>query len=320
MYKLSAVYLACTYQNSYAFRDSSAVSRGLNMKYILIACTIVCGLLSGCATNTIQRNAMESFGLATERVGRMSESEFLSMRSEVIKMNSLLVLLDRSKNTDNWTYDESARAETTAMHVAASKSLRMYGDLLIRLAADDRTEMVRRSARVFLDNITETLGPELTLAQEEAVQNVTLGLDARWTARRKSETIKGVVLAFADAVTSLTNRLQADFSLDESSSYLKAYANTAMKLKIVSSTIIDAQDKYSLSERNKAVKAFVLAQESLVRSQSIGARIHEGMATLQKANAHVASAVLDDSYALQEIRDYGKQIQKISTMQLVLSR
>ena len=291
------------------------------MKYMLIACITVCAFISGCATNATQRNAMESFGLATERVGRMSESEFLSMRSEVIEMNSLLVLLDRSKNTDNWTYDESALAETTAMRVAACKSLRMYGDLLIRLAADDRTEMIRRSARVFLDNITETLGPELTRAQEEAVQNVTLGLDAPWTARRKTETIKGIILAFADSVTSLTNKLLADFSLDESSpSYLQTYADTAMKLEIISSAIIDTQDKYSLLERNKAVKAFVLAQESRVRVHAIGARIHEAMATLQKANAHVASAVQDDSYDLQEIREYGKQIQKISTMQQVLSR
>jgi len=290
------------------------------MKYMLIACITVCAFLSGCATNAMQRNAMESFGLATERVGRMSESEFLSMRSEIIKMNSLLVLLDRSKNTDNWTYDESAFAETTAKRVAACRSLRMYGDLLIRLAADDRTEMVRRSARVFLDNITETLGPELTRAQEEAVQNVTLGLDVRWTARRKSETIRGIVLAFADAVTSLTNRLLADFSLNESfPSALQAYADTARKLKITSSAIIDAQDNYSLFERDKAVKAFVLAQESRVRAQAIGTRMHEGMATLQKANAHVASAVQDDSYDLQKIREYGKQIQKISTMQLVLS-
>jgi len=290
------------------------------MKYILIACITVCAFLSGCATNATQRNAMESFGLATERVGRMSESEFLSMRSEVIEMNSLLVLLDRSKNTDNWAYDESALAETTAMRVAACKSLRMYGDLLIRLAADDRTEMVRRSARVFLDNITETLGPELTRAQEEAVQNVTLGLDASWTARRKSETIKGIVLAFADSITSLTNRLLADFSLDESSpSYLQAYADTAMKLEIISSAFIDTQDTYTLLERKEAVKAYVLAQESRIRVHAIGARIHEAMAILQKANAHVASAVQDDSYDLQEIREYGKQIQRISTMQLVLS-
>ena len=142
------------------------------MRCILIACTIFCTFLSGCATNTLQRNALESFGLATERVGRMSESEFLSMRDEVIEMNSLLVILDNSKSAGNRDYDEPTRAETTAKRVAACKSLRMYGDLLMRLAADDRTEMVRRSARVFLDNITETLGPELTLAQEEAVHNV----------------------------------------------------------------------------------------------------------------------------------------------------
>jgi len=291
------------------------------MRCILIACTIFCTFLSGCATNTLQRNALESFGLATERVGRMSESEFLSMRDEVIEMNSLLVILDNSKSAGNRDYDEPTRAETTAKRVAACKSLRMYGDLLMRLAADDRTEMVRRSARVFLDNITETLGPELTLAQEEAVHNVAVGLDAHWTPSRKSETIQGIVLAFADAVTLLANRLLADFSLDESAaSLLKAYADTATELEIISSAIIDAKDRHPLEKRDRAVKAFVLAQESLARAEAIGARIHEAMAALQKANAHVASAVRDNSYDLREIREYGKQIQKIGTMQQVLSR
>lgn len=291
------------------------------MKYMLIACTIFCAFLSGCATNTLQRNALESFGLATERVGRMSESEFLSMRGEVIEMNSLLVILDNSKSAGNRGYDEPALAETTAARIAACKSLRMYGDLLIRLAADDRTEMVRRSARVFLDNISETLGPELTLAQEEAVHNVAVGLDARWTPSRKSATIQGIVLAFADAVTLLANRLLADFSLDDSTaSFLKAYADTARELEIISSAIIDAKDRHPLEKRDKAVKAFVLAKESQVRAEAIGARIHEAMAALQKANAHVASAVRDNSYDLREIREYGKQIQKIGTMQQVLSR
>ena len=303
------------------FKTSIHDSRDFNMKHILIACAFFCTLLSGCATNALQRNALESFGLATERVGRMSESEFLSMRGEIIEMNSLLLILDNSKNAESRTYDEPALADTTAMRVAACKSLRMYGDLLMRLAADDRTEMVRKAARVFLDNITETLGPDLTLAQEEAVQNVALGLDARWTARKKSETIQGVVMAFADALTILSGRLLADFSLDESStSLLKAYADTAKELKTLSAAIIDAGDRETLDKRNKAVKAFVLAQKALARAEAMGARIHEAMATLQKANAHVAAAIQDDSYDLREIRKYGKQIQKIGTMQQVLSR
>ncbi|SFK38702.1 hypothetical protein SAMN04488082_12232 [Desulfomicrobium apsheronum] len=303
------------------FKTATHDSRDFNMKYILIACAFFCAILSGCATNTLQRNALENFGLATERVGRMSESEFLSMRDEIIEMNSLLMILDNSKNAESRVYDEPALAETTAMRVAACKSLRMYGDLLMRLAADDRTGMVRKSARVFLDNITETLGPDLTLAQEEAVQNVALGLDARWTAQKKSETIQDVVLAFADALTILAGRLLADFSLDEpSTSHLKAYADTARELKTLSSDIIDAGDAEPLSKRNKAVKAFVLAQKALVRAEAMGARIHEAMTTLQKANAHVAAAIQDNSYDLREIREYGKQIQKISTMQQVLSR
>lgn len=291
------------------------------MKHLLCASIILCAFLSGCATTTTQRNVMESFGLATERVGRMSESEFLSMRGEVIEMNSLIMVLDRTKGAHSQGHNEPAHAEATADRVAASKALRMYGDLLMRLAADDRTEMVRRSARVFLDNIAETLGPEVSVEQEEALQRVAQGLSARWASSKKAETARAVVLAFEGAVTTLTTRLMADFSVEESStSYLKTYTDTARELKTRASAVIDAGDKVDLQERDKAVQALLLAQKSLLRAEAIGARIHECMATLQQANAHVASAVRNDSYDLLQIREYGKQIQKIGTMQQVLSR
>jgi hypothetical protein len=154
------------------------------MKFLLCATVIMSAFLCGCAATTTQRNAMESFGLATERVGRISESEYLSMRSEIIHMNALIVVLDKTHNARDRVHDEAAQAEATADRVAASKALRMNGDLLMRLAADDPTEMVRRSDRVFLVNITETLGPEITIEQEEALQNVAPGLSARWIARR----------------------------------------------------------------------------------------------------------------------------------------
>jgi hypothetical protein len=99
-------------------------------------------------------------------------------------MNALIVVLDKTHNARDRVHDEAAQAEATADRVAASKALRMNGDLLMRLAADDPTEMVRRSDRVFLVNITETLGPEITIEQEEALQNVAPGLSARWIARR----------------------------------------------------------------------------------------------------------------------------------------
>ena len=291
------------------------------MKSLLCAPVIMSVFLCGCAATTTQRNAMESFGLATERVGRMSENEYLSMRGDILEMNALIVVLDRARDARDRTHDEPTLAEATADRVAASKSLRMYGDLLMRLAADDRTEMVRRSARVFLDNITETLGPEITIEQEEALLNVAQGLSARWTARRKADTIRGVVLAFERAVTKLTDKLLADFSQDESSSgYLKSYAATAGELKEKASTIIDAGERFDLLERDKAVQAFVLAQKSLLRVEAVGARIRLCMDTLQLANAHVASAIHDDSYDLRQIREYEKQIQKIGTMQQVLGR
>ena len=289
------------------------------MKHVLHT-TIVIFLvvLTGCAAPGKHRDATETFGLATERIGRMGESEFVAIRSGIIRMNKFQAVMDRSATSRTIAYDEPVPAAETAKRVSASKSLRHYGDLLMRLASDDRTQFVRRAAVTFADSVGETLGGELTNAQEEAIAGVIAGLDGYWSQSRKTRTIRDVVLAFEDSVAAMADLLLTDLSLNGPNSFLGAYDATARRLQASAEIIIDGGDASGGDERKKAVDAYYLARSSRVRAQEIGARIEAGDRALKAVNAEIASGARGGDCDLALIKEYGRQIQKIENMQHVL--
>lgn len=291
------------------------------MKRLMCACLFLCIFLSGCAITAKQKDATETFGLATERVGRIGEEEFIAIRDGIIRMNEALIVLDRSKTSLGLPFDDPAQAEATALRVSTCKSLRMYGDLLMRLASDDRSQFVRRSALSFMDSVSETLGADLTVAQEQAVNDIVVGFDTYWTEKKKAKAIRDVVLAYEEVINSLADRLLADLSLHTSaSSSLRAYEAKALQLQSAAGPIIDAGSQHDLKERKKAVEAYFMAENARIRAQQIGTRIHVSILTLKKLNAEIASGLRGNSCNLQDIKEYGRQIQKISNLQQVLSR
>lgn len=288
------------------------------MKHILNASIIFLVFLTGCAATTKHRDATETFGLATERIGRMGESEFVALRSGIIRMNKFQAAMDSSATSRTIAYDDPAPAEETAKRVSASKSLRHYGDLLMRLASDDRTQFVRRAAVTFADSVGETLGGELTAAQEDAIAGVIAGLEGYWSESRKTRTIRDVVLAYEGTVAAMADLLLADLSLNGPDSFLGAYEATARRLQTSAEAILDGGASYGADQRKKAVDAYYLARGSRTRAKEIGTRIEAGIRALKAVNAEIASGARGGECDLALVKEYGRQIQKIGNMQQVL--
>ena len=288
------------------------------MKHVLYFSIVFLIFLTGCAGTAKHRDATETFGLATDRIGRMGENEFIAIRSGIIRMNKLQAVMDTAVTSRTIAYDESAPAEETAKRVSASKSLRHYGDLLMRLASDDRTQFVRRAAVTFADSVGETLGGELTAAQEEAIAGVIAGLDDYWSENRKARTIRNVVLAYEGTVIAMADLLLADLSLNGPDSFLGAYDATATRLQAAAEAIIDGGDAFGGDARKKAVDAYYLARASRIRAKEIGTRIEAGIRALKAVNAEIASGARGGEPDLALIKEYGRQIQKIGNMQQVL--
>jgi len=278
----------------------------------------LCVFSTACATLAPQRDATENFGLATERVGKMGEAEFVVIRNGIIRMNKYQVVLDSSATSRDIRYDEPADAQSVARSLSACKSLRYYGELLMRLASDDRGQFVRRSAIIFMDSVRETLGKDLTAAQEKSIDNVIREMASPWTQSRKSRSIRDVVLAYESAVNDMADRLLAELA-PGGSGCLAAYEKTALGLQKSAGSVIDAGDARDLEARKKAVEGYFVAESARIRAKQIGARIQMAIHTLKIANAEVAAGVQGRGYNLEDIKEYGRQIQTIGNMQQVIT-
>jgi len=290
------------------------------MRRIAYLCGICLFLLaSACATTAPQRDATAIFGLATDRVGRMGEDEFAVIRRGIIAMNKFQAVLDTSKTSQQLAYDAPATPEATARRISACKTLRMYGDLLMRLASDDRTQFVHRAAVVLMDSAGETFGKPLDARQQASIDYIIEGVSRIWTEKRKSESIRNVVLAFEDDVATLADRILEDFTLVGSSSgFLAAYDNAAIRLQTLADSRLDAREYRDLDERKRLVDACYMARGGRLRAAAIGRRMHSAVETFKLANNEIASGVRAGRCDPLLIKKYGRMIQQLANLKQAL--
>jgi hypothetical protein len=287
------------------------------MKHILFLCC--CLILTSCATTAPQRDATAIFGLATDRVGRMGEDEFAAIRRGIITMNKFQAVLDASKASPDLAYDAPATTLATAERVSACKTLRMYGDLLMRLASDDRTQFVHRAAVVFMDSAGESLDGPLDARQQAAIDYVIEGMARIWTERRKAESIRNVVLAFEDDMNDLADRILLDLTLDGSpSGFLAAYDDAARRLQLLADSRLDRGEFRDMNERKRIIDACYMARKGRIRAAAIGLRMHSAVATFKMANSEIVSGVRQGDCDPLLIKKYGRMIQQLANLKQVL--
>jgi hypothetical protein len=290
-----------------------------DMKYILYA--LLCILASGCATTAPQRDATEAFGLATERIGRMGEDEFVALRLGLIRLNKFQAVLDGNVKSTDLRYDGPATVAATAQRISACKTLRLYGDLLMRLASDDRTQFVRRAAISFGDSAGESLGASLNPRQQAAIDNIVDGLSRLWTERRKADSIREVVLAFRGVADAMADRILSDFVIDgPPTGFLAAYEAEARNLQARAALILDTGQFADMSERRQVLNASYTAHSARVRAVEIGLRMQTATQTFKKANAEIASGVQNGACDAERIREYGRLIQGLGNLKQILPR
>ncbi len=289
------------------------------MKTKMLACLTWLTVLSGCGLTDNQIIKTESFGMATEQVGALSESEFINIRNGIMKMNEELLILGNTPIPNNFSLDKPASAEKTAKRVAASKALKLYGEVLVNLVNEDRTANLQDAANALLTNTSAALGSDLN-GQQDLISGIIVGFGSLWVDEEKANALQAIVPAYQDAVNSLADLLLEDFSLnDDSLGYLKAYNTTAKKLKLAASTLLKTNDKLPMLERARAVQAFTLAETAINHSTELCKAGYKAIGELKMANAEFARIVSDTNYHADDIKSYAKQIQELVNMSQLLT-
>lgn len=286
----------------------------------IMACFSIVAALSGCGLSNHQIVMTQSFGSATADIGKLGEQEFVNIRNGIIEMNKELVAIDNTKTSNSLVFDKPAFAGPTARRVAASKALKLYGQLLVKLATEDRSANLQRAANGLINNTEAALGNDLSREKKEAISDIVAGLGSFWIEKKKADAAKEIIPAYQQPVNDLADLLSEDFSLDDDSlGYLKAYETTAKRLKNASMKLVNAGDKYSVLERDRAVHAFALSEMAINRSSELNRKAKKSIGALKKANDELVKAIEGRDYSIDDIKSYAKQIQELVNIYDVLS-
>lgn len=286
----------------------------------VLSCMLIVIATAGCSLSNKQIVKTKSFGTATSNIGKLGEEEFINIRKWIIEMNKELVSIDNTKKANSLTFDKPATVKATARRVAASKALKLYGDLLIKLVTADRSENIQQVANSLIDNTSTALKHELSDEKKGAINEIIIGLGSFWIEKKKAEAAKKIIPMYKQPVDELADLLSEDFSLDDDSlGFLKAYDATAKRLRNASMRLVNAGDKYSVLERDRAVQALVMAEKAIIHSKALGKKAKKTISSLKKANAELVKIIGDEKYSTDDIKEYAKQVQELVNMYQVLT-
>jgi hypothetical protein len=285
----------------------------------ILSCALVVALISGCGLTNNQIVKTQSFGAATASIGKLGEEEFVNIRNGIIEMNKELVSIDNTKTSNSLVFDKPTFAEPTSKRIAASKALKLYGELLVKLVTEDRSENLQKAANAFIDNTAVALNKELSDDNKGAINKIIVGLGSYWLDKKKADSAKEIVPAYQQPVDDLADLLREDFSLEDGLGYLKAYETTAKRLKNASMRLVNAGNKYTVLERDRAVHAFVMAEKAIIRSTELSKKAKKSIGNLKKANTELVKVIGEQKYSTDDIKVYAKQIQELVNMYQVLT-
>ncbi len=289
-------------------------------KLRLVSLLLLIVAVSGCGLTAKQVVKTQSFGTATSKIGKLGEEEFINIRNGIIEMNKELISIDNTKTASSLKFDRPTSAEATVTRVAATKALKLYGELLVQLVTEDRTENLQIVANSLIDNTTAALNRDLTDGKKGALNKLIAGLGSFLIEKKKADAAKEIIPAYEQPVNELADLLSDDFSLDEGSlGFLKAYDTTAKRLKNASMKLINAGDRYSVLERDRAVYAFILSEKAISRATEISKKAKNVISNLKKANAELVKVIKDKEYSTDDIKVYAKQMQELLNMYQVLA-
>jgi len=292
----------------------------MKVKSRILAIALMAIVLSGCGLTSRQIYKTQSFGTATANIGKIGEEEFVSIRNGIIEMNKELISIDNTKTSENFEFDKPTSAEHTSTRVAACKALNLYGELLVKLVSEDRTENLEKVANALLDNTAAALGKDLPDEKKGAIGKIIAGFGSFWVNKKKADAAKEIIPAYEQPVNDLADLLSDDFSIDDDAlGYLKGYETTAKRLKNASMRLINSGSKYTVLERDRAISALVLSERALTRSTELSKKVKKSIEGLKKANTELVKVMEDDNYSSDDIKMYVVQIQELVNMYQVLT-
>jgi len=286
----------------------------------LLSFSLLAILVSGCGLSNYQIAKTQTFGVTTASVGKLGEEELVNIRNGIIAMNKELVAIDHTKTSVSLILEDPKTPERIAVRVAASKALKLYGELLVQLTTEDRSENLQKVSNALMNNTEVVLGKEFSSEKKDAISKIIANLGSFWVEKKKADAAKAIIPLYEESVNKLADLLSKDFSVDTGAlGYLKSYELTAKSLKYSAMSLVNAGNKYNVLERAYAVNAYVMAEKALTRSKELSKKAQAAISGLKKANFELEKVIKEEKYSTDDIKKYAKQLQELVNMYQVLT-
>ena len=277
---------------------------------------------SGCALTSTQKEATNSFALASAYIGDFSSNEFNHFRAATIDMNVTSIairgnakLLD---DKDRPNLDEALKPDTVIKRVRSAQALSSYGKLLLSLVNDTQEAELKQASNNFVDSFKSVSGKiKMSDSQLEGLGQLVQTIGSVLVEAKKADAVKAIVPAALADVDKLCDRLINDYSatalnvgqgFDATISNLVADASIALK---------DSSQSYM--DRLIAINGMKKAWEEREHLTIISVQAIETLKKLKAANSQLNLSIENDSLSINDIKAVGQDVNSLRTAITALS-
>ncbi|MBF0451378.1 MAG: hypothetical protein HQK75_11800 [Candidatus Magnetomorum sp.] len=283
--------------------------------FILI---VVCMTAYGCAITSHQKQAVLSFGKASENLGAIISKELPILRNDTINMNMVSLVLSGAVEPEN--LDSGLDSEDIAVRVAASDTLSNYGKLLVLLAQDDQSEKIKIASDELFSSVSRfnttasqfdftqlgnkyteltnkpffvsKFSPQIFGSIDRSIQGLG-GIFQKimlfYYHYKKANYMKTVVRLYKDEVNKICYLLMNDFST-KGNGFIRDYKNT---IDILENSISGLRFMKNFQKRKAAVKGYRLLMENRARIENVAKNVETSLRELIDANNTLAQYMED---------------------------
>jgi hypothetical protein len=269
--------------------------------------------LAGCGLTTRQESAVRTFSAATIDFTRISSTELVKSRTDVLRMNALRQELDDG-TLDGGAMDRFFTVERVKTRLDALAALERYATLLHALVTSSQAAELRAASTSFVTSLRKVDGMTLSDTRAAALAAGVERVGGLLVEYMRARAVREVVTAADPAVVRLIALVRRDFDPGEE--------HLSLGYDLVVQALGGAAD---LAARRDGTcdaaligEARVVAQRNGARVTAVASRVTSAADALVAAEGRLREAVAAREADTAGIERFAEQVRDLTTIYTIL--
>lgn len=295
-------------------------------------------LVVGCGLTPVQKQQVALFATATESISVSTQEQFKNTRDKIVEIEKRRLIIRNQAPPSKFDLDGGISASGVVTQISTLGALKLYGELLNKLASNDQSEKLGKAAAEFsasFESAYQVSDQSYSLSEDkkEAFEGAIKIVGSWFVENNKKKSIEKIVKAYSPEVSKLANLLVNDLVLKGSSMCLNKedrqdnnvktgvidhYCTSAKALRKASSDVLKNAG-YSFDERGFAYDSYVLSMSAIEEVKLLSVSGRKSIEKFKNANAELLSSVKSNKFTSEQIKSYSKQVKELNTLIAVLT-